>query len=103
MQIENSQYSDTPLGPYLAKFQQAKPVDLTPDVNPLELKMFSFTQSLHFLSRKKERSPLLDFPTSRSAIKAAAAMMITAKINSMLAQPRANRVDLPHGTTGISN
>jgi hypothetical protein len=30
-------------------------------------------------------------------------MMITAKINSILAQPRAIRVDLPHGTTGFSN
>jgi hypothetical protein len=103
VRIENSQYSDTPLGLCLAKFQRAKPVDLILDVNPLELKKFSFSKSLHFLSRKKERSPLLDFPTSKSPIKAVAATIMTAKINSMLAQPRAIRVDLPHGTTGISN
>jgi hypothetical protein len=94
---------DIRLGLCRAKFRPAKPADLTPDADPLELKKFSFTQSLHFLSRKKERSPLLDFPTSKSPIKAVAATIMTAKINSMLAQPRAIRVDLPHGTTGISN
>jgi hypothetical protein len=94
---------DTLLGLSLAKYQQAKPVDLNPDANLLELKKFSFSQSPYFLLRKKERSPLLDCPTRKSAIKAAAPTMMTAKINSILAQPRAIRVDLPHGTTGISN